>query len=386
MHQKTRTIIKKIILIAALFSLQVAGTLYINATFLEEVFQKTHVGFIYAGGALLALFAMNYIPRLISRFGTRKIFALLAILNILAVLSMMFPYHFSMVAGGFILYFITNACFYIILDIVLEHYSPEVLVGRIRGWYLTIVNAGYVLGPLITGYMVGRFGYNALYGSAVILMVFASIGALLLPKITPDHTHRASFYKTLRVFIKSKNLRGVFWVNFILQLFYAWMVIHAQNYMHATLGLPWGTIGYILSGSLLAFVLLQAPAGYLADKFFGEKELMGLGLLIMGVATIYFPFAPFDPLWKLIIVFFITRIGASIIEIMSDTYFFKSIDPDNTAAISFFRNTYPISYIIGPLLATLVFIAGGTYTTLFVILGGIIIVSIIPLMYIRDTQ
>lgn len=386
MHQKNRTLIKKIILIAALFSLQVAGTIYVNASFLEEVFQKTHVGFIYAGAAFLALFAMNYIPRLISRFGTRNIFGLLAVLNILAVLCMMFPQHFSMIIGGFMLYFITNACFYIILDIVLEHYSPEVLIGRIRGWYLSVVNAGYVIGPLITGYTLGRFGFSVLYGSVIILMIFASIGAFLLPNITPQHKHRISFYKTLKVFIRNKNLRGIFWINFILQLFYVWMVIHAQNYMHIELGLPWETIGYTLSGSLLAFVLLQTPAGYLADKFFGEKELIGIGLITMGIATIYFPFAPFDPLWKLIIVFFTTRIGASIIEIMTDSYFFKSIDPDNTTAISFFRNTYPLSYIIGPLLATLIFTLGGTYQTLFIVLGIMIIISLVPLFSIRDTR
>ena len=56
-------------------------------------------------------------------------------------------------------------------------------------------------------------------------------------------------------------------------------------------------------------------------------------------------------LWAALL--FGTRIGASFVEITSESYFFKHIDSTDTPLLSIFRNSRPIAYIAGPLIASL---------------------------------
>jgi MFS family permease len=90
-------------------------------------------------------------------------------------------------------------------------------------------------------------------------------------------------------------------------------------------------------------------------------------------------------LWAVIL--FITRIGASTIEIMCDTYFFKKVDGLNANAISFYRMSGPLAYILGPLLATVMFsFFNFEIQYLFLVLGLIMIFGLGFSLALKDTK
>ena len=68
------------------------------------------------------------------------------------------------------------------------------------------------------------------------------------------------------------------------------------------------------------------------------------------------------------IILFLTRVGASIIEVGVESKFFKVVTTKDTALISTLRMTMPLAYIIAPMTGALVFVVG-SMQDMFVILG-----------------
>jgi MFS family permease len=91
--------------------------------------------------------------------------------------------------------------------------------------------------------------------------------------------------------------------------------------------------------------------GILSDRKIGEKEFLITGLIIMFIATLFIPMinTPLFLTWALVL--FATRIGASLVEVSSESYFFKQVKEEDTGLISLFRLTRPLAYVISPLFA-----------------------------------
>jgi len=122
------------------------------------------------------------------------------------------------------------------------------------------------------------------------------------------------------------------------------MVFYSSLYL-INLGIPLENFGIIFTLMLIPFVLIQLPAGFLADKKGGEKELIILAVLILSssVLPIYFLNTKSIIIWASIL--FITRIGAALLEILSDTYFYKKVDGRDVDIIDFYRTANPLSHI-----------------------------------------
>jgi len=93
--------------------------------------------------------------------------------------------------------------------------------------------------------------------------------------------------------------------------------------------------------------------------------------------------APVFLTWTLVL--FITRIGASLIEISSESYFFKQIDSTDTNIISFFRNARSVAYILAAIIAsaTLMFL---DFRFIFLVLGIIVLCGLRYSLALRDTR
>jgi MFS family permease len=165
------------------------------------------------------------------------------------------------------------------------------------------------------------------------------------------------------------------------------MTIYTPIYLHTNLGLPWSSIGIIFSIMLLPFVFVQFPAGKLADAILGEKEILSVGFIIMALATttIFFIDSKSILVWALILLG--TRVGAALVEIMCDVYFFKKVDNKNANLISFFRMSRPFAYIISPLVVAIILsVFGLDLKSLFLILGFLMFFGLRYSLAIVDTK
>ena len=105
----------------------------------------------------------------------------------------------------------------------------------------------------------------------------------------------------------------------------------------------------------------------------------------MGTATISLSFIlTQNPIiWA--IALFMTRVGASAIETMNDTYFFKKIRANDSDLIAFFRNASPLAYIMGPAVATF-FLLFIDFQYLFLVLGILTLGGVYFSATIEDTK
>ena len=136
---------------------------------------------------------------------------------------------------------------------------------------------------------------------------------------------------------------------------------------------------------LLPFALIQYPLGRLADLKYGEKEMMAAGFIIMGLSTMALPLFSVKSVAVWAFALLITRIGAATVEIMIETYFFKTVSPRDSAVLGSFRITRPLSYFIAPII-TLFGLYITTAPNIFLIVGMIALIGLYPALTIKDTN
>jgi MFS family permease len=283
-------------------------------------------------------------------------------------------------AIAFIIFNITNSLIWYCLDIFIEHFSSVKKTGSIRGFYLSLTSFAWLFAPIFAGIIVSKFGFTSLY--TIVSLCIVCVGIVLHFSLRTYHDNKyrkLSTFAAVRALIRRPNLLRITIINFILQFFYAWMVVYTPLYLHEMHGIPFTTIGIMFTIMLLPFVLLQYPIGRLLDTIHHEREFLTVGILIIAGSTFMFGYSLFNGnIIMLTLMLFTTRCGASIVEVVSESYFFKSVTAADAEIISLFRSTLPIAYLFAPLAATVI-LWNVPYNVLFLILGGIVLLAIFPL-------
>ncbi|MFM2357975.1 MAG: hypothetical protein RJA61_712 [Candidatus Parcubacteria bacterium] len=360
--------------------------LYVNSSFISTLVGEEKVGLIYTIGSFLNLLLLLLTPRILKRFGNYKFIVSVIVIEALATLGLALIGYTTL---ALILFIIHQALVPLILfglDVFLEEYSPnESTTGSTRGVFLTLANLALVISPALAGLVLTNGDYWKIYLlSTIFLVPILGISSVWRSnkKTIIENTSILNTFRRLR---KNKDIFLIWKANFILQMFYAFMVIYLPIYLHEYIGFEWSHIGSILTIMFLPFLLFEFPIGRLADKKLGEKEILGTGFVIAGLSTALIAFieVPLFALWALIL--FTTRVGASFIEITSESYFFKHVKTTDTDLVSFFRITRPLSFIIAPLIASLL-LPYITYGTLFGIVGVMMLFGLQYSLRIQDTK
>jgi MFS family permease len=371
--------------IGFLFAIHTALIIYSNSSFLHQFIPESSTGLLYSAASILCIIGLLLIPQMIARFGSRISMATLVILTITACIVQVFVPSTIAVIIAFCALFAINTMFFLSNDILIDHVAENQSMGSTRGSYLTALNIGYVLAPSVSGFILARMGFSALYTLAALLLVPLLIIIINNHSIRTIHISKINIFQSMKTLWHNRNVRNIALANFLLQFFYAWMVIYTPIFLHEQLGIPWDSVGTLFSIMLFAFVLTQIPLGRLADRHLGEKYLLIIGFVVISITTSLLFFLPSFTLPLLGLILFGTRIGASCIEVLTESYFFKKVPRDESGEISIFRNMYPIAYIIAPLIGSLV-LRWLPVHYLFLILGIILLCGILFIIPIQNTK
>ncbi len=372
--------LKRIYGASFIFSLSLALTAYVNSSFLAEHLGSEMVGVLYAIAAFLTIIGLEILPRIIKRLGNRNIILGLIVINIAALMFLRIGLGAYQVAVSFIVFNATNTLIWYCLDIFIEHFSSDKKVGTIRGAYLSLTNFAWLFAPILAGLIVSMLGWGSLY--TIVMIAIAVVGIILRFSLKSYHDSKYRALSTLGALQTLWNRPDLFRItvmNFTLQFFYAWMVVYSPLYLHEVHGISFETIGVMFTIMLVAFVIFQYPIGRLIDIIHHERTFLQVGVLIMAIATFLFGYLLTESnVLVLALILFATRVGASIIEVVSEGYFFRSISAADAEIISLFRTSTPLAYLIAPLIATILLIFT-TYNMLFMILGGLVLLSLFAL-------
>lgn len=378
---------RKIIYLAGfLFSIPVALVSYINSSFLETYMDKNYVGIIYIIASIVAILGLLKMPKILSVFGNRLTILLSLLLTFSSLVLLGTVNNVFIAIPAFIIYFSSISFVIFSLDIFIEDFSKNSSVGTLRGLYLTIINTAWIISQLISGSIIDKTSLSNIY---IISSIFIVIGMFIfiffLRNFKDPKYNKISIIKTIKSFIKNKNISKIYLSSLILQFFYAWMVIYTPIYLHEYMHFGWEKIGIIFSIMLIPFILLDFPLGKLSDKI-GEKKLLIIGFFITTISVFVIPFVKENTLLVWATVLFMTRVGAATIEVMNETYFFKIVEEENANEISFFRNASPIAYIIAPLVAVPILFLIPSFEYLFFILSAILLSGFFISLRIKDIK
>jgi len=375
-----------ITLLGLFFGLSAALLTYVMSTYFQQAIHSDNVGIFYFIASIVSLFALLQLHKLFLAFGRgRTLIALLfAQIVILFALTML---DISLVGAIFMMgYYFLYSVVFVLWDVVLEAYSTDASTGRIRGMFLSFTSLGWLVGPLLSTVFLERYGFHFLFFIVLILYMIMFLCALFVLNDIAGHNkpQQTSIKKMLGHVYRTKSLFYIYLVAVSVRFFYAIMTIFVPLYMRS-LGMSWYEIGLIFTMMLVPLVVLEYPAGVLADKKWGEKELLIVGVVIMIVATVSIIFLSTKAFWLWAVVLIVSRIGTALVEAMRDAYFYKKISRDDTALINFFRTSRSVAYIIAAMLATSVQIFFGV-RGVFVVLVVVLVATLYPIVRLHDTQ
>lgn len=373
-----------------LLSLHWAVVLYINSSYLEQFVSSRVVSILYTVGAFITIAGFLYASPLLSKIGNLRLSIILTILEFAALLGMAFIENVYVAMTLFVLHQAIVPILLFNLDIFMEELigEKEESTGGRRGLLLTIMSITAACASLGMGKLLGTGipDFTSVYVvSALILIPFLYILISEFKNFKDPLYPRFNVGESIALFWKHRDIRNVFFAHFLLQLFFTWMVIYTPLYLSTVLGFDWVQIGRILFVGLFAYVLLEYAIGFIADEYIGEKEMMAFGFAILAISTSWFVFLDNTSVVVWMVAMFMTRVGASLVEVTTESYFFKHTHGKDTNLISLFRITRPLSYMFGALLGSIA-LHYLDFNILFVILGFLMIPGLFFAMALKDTK
>ncbi len=363
---------------------------FINSTYMEQYLSPTGVGILYTVGSAMSIGTFIFFTPLLQKFGNNKLTIILASLDIIALLAMGAALNPFITIGAFLLFLAINPLLFLSIDIYSETIigSDESATGSRRGLTLTLMSSASMLAPLAMGLIAGPEGnlMRVYFASAGVFTLFIAFILLKYRNFVDPVYEKITFRRTLQKIQQNRDIWSVCSSHFLLQFFFAWMIIYTPLYLNTALGYGWDQIGLILAVALSAYVIFEYPVGYIADKYFGEKELMAVGFLILAVSSSWITFMTASATivaWMLLM--FTTRVGAALVETTTESYFFKHTKGNDADVINFFRILRPLANVAGALL-------GGAcvyyfeFSFMFIILGFLMIPGLFFTMSITDTK
>lgn len=370
-----------------LFALHIALVSYYVSTFLvERGFPQEFIGVLYSVGSIIMLFAIAYAPHLLRVYGNYTNLLVLGVAEFLVYIALSYVTYLPGLFFLFIIALVAPTLIAYSLDIFLKKSTDTGHTSGIRGIFLSIAAAAWILAPVLGGFLVEYGGYTLLFTvAAVIFSPFILIAAYRLHCFNDPKYQELNIPSLMCTLAHNTDLRNVFVIQFLFRMFYAIMFVYFPLYVHGTLGMPLSYIGIMVAVGSVAFLLIEVPFGKLQDAYWGEKEVLIIGSVIIGITTIGFSFITSASLLVWLPVLFGTRIGAAMLEVGSEGYFFKHTKTNDADEISAFRMLYPLSYIIGPVFGTaLLFFVPLQY--IFAAIGATMLLGVLAAAALHDTK
>src|SRR3989344_5720830 len=258
---------------------------YINSSVIRERLGEALIAPLFAGGSALALAAFLTAPQLMRLMGARGFLLFVSLLEGTAILALVGFKGEAATTLSLLAHFATFSLIGFSLDIFLEQATTEeARTGRARGIYLTAINTALVLSPILMGVILTFSSFEMVYLASIAAFV-GFLSAMVIPFRTfIDPAYARASLAGIRAAFHCSDIAPTALAHLALRVFYAFAAIYIPLYL-ASIGFSWPEIGLMLGVALLPFVLVELPAGKLADSRIGEKELMVAGFLILGAAT-----------------------------------------------------------------------------------------------------
>lgn len=358
---------------------------YIISSYFKEVLGTDNVGVVYFVAYVFVLILMLNLHKIIYIFGKSFVLHIAILLKIVAVFGLLVVPISYLGIGFLILYTIAGTLSWSVLSLIMESFSVDEESGRIRGAHLSISNAGFLLGPLLSAELLEKYNFEGVFFVSLIAYILIFTLSLVYIRKTNHHfKQKIKVLELLKKVFKRKNIMKIYYVSFVLEFFYALMVIYVPIFLLER-GFTWDQLGVAFTIMLIPFVFVQYPAGLIADKKTGEKEILLFSFFILGVSTLLFYFANSEDIIVWTTILLLGRIGAALIEILRESYFFKRIDGNDVDIVNFFGTSRPVAYIVATACSSIILIFS-SISSIFILVALVCFSALYPVFMLADNK
>lgn len=372
------------------YALYYAIPLFLASKFLSGFIDEKWFGLVYGISGILSVFMAFEASKYLNVLSNYRTSILAMAGALLATLGLAFvPGDAPLLAiSFFIVQQISLNLLWLCLNISLEEISKQNETGSVRGLFLTLTNLGILLAPMIAGVLYNLYGFQGVYIAAAFFLLPLFWIHIKYTKLIQEPKYiDVSLTSTLKTLAKKPDVTRIVIAQLVLASFFGVMVLYSGLYITENTTITMDRfLAVIMPIALTPFVIFPYGLGKIADLIWGEKEILSIGLLIMGVMCIIIPFISSNSIVVWAFVLFMSRVGASFVESMASIYFYKKVDKSEAGLITLFNNIGSVSMIFVPVIASILMgVYGLPMSMLFTIIGIVILASLSIISKIHDT-
>lgn len=264
------------------------------------------------------------------------------------------------------------------IGLFVRDFAKSKNLGKEEGKYYKFSNIGYLIGPLLGGFLAARWGYEIVF---ILTALFLFICLLYFHHQHIVQKHPAivnieekktqNILSNIKEYFKDTGRIKAYFVTFIQMMWIGFKRLYAPLYI-AMLGYNESMTGIIFSLGIIPFILLEVKVGEYADKK-GVRIPFSLGFLIIAIGLLLVFISPYPILNFALII--LCSIGAAFVEPLQEYYLFKHLpEKDEENMYGVYMTADPISYFIMPLMGALI-LAFLPFKYLFLIFGIIFLLA-----------
>ena len=379
---------KKVYIITFLgfiFSFSVMLIMFSSSFYFKEIIGSDNISVFYVIISIFAFFSLLNLHIFFHKLGKSKTLFILLFIQII-LLAILTYFSISIIASLILMLYIgIYNILMVVWDAILEEYSENEDTGRVRGLFLSFWNFGGMIAPAFGAILMERYGFFSIFLiSLVIYIIMFIVSFLSLNNIKIRKKTNESILELFKRMKSNKDIWNIFCISLILRFFYAIGTIFFPLYL-VSIGLSISQVGIIFTATFIPYVLFEYKLGILADKKYGEKEMLIAGFVIMIVFMIFIYFSKSNSFIYWLFLLFFSYVGATLVEVMSDTYFYKKIDSDDIVMSNFFRSSRPLAYLVGAVIGGIIQMCFG-FKAVFLLTIITVVLGIYPAIILRDTN
>ncbi len=283
------------------------------------------IGFISAGLTVVSFISFFFIIPLVEKSNKSKLYAITLLMYVITyVLFAINSKFYLFIVLAFVLTILTTVRI-TAFGLIVKDKSNQKELSRNEGLVYTFMNAGWVVGPLIAGFIADKFGISRVFILAAVFMFMAWV-LFRISRIRDSNVKKKvdlDLVKNFIAFFKGKQRVLAYIIagggNFWWILIYLFMPLYI---LKQGLGDLW--IGYFLFAVAVPLVLTEYKISKIAGKV-GFQKMFKIGFFILAAAAIACFFI--NNIYAIMIILVLASVGPAILEPNTEAYFFD-ITPD----------------------------------------------------------
>ncbi len=281
------------------------------------------------------------------------------------------------VAVAYTLMAVANIGFAVAPQAIVAAASTPATRVRNYGYYSFWNSAGAVIGPILGGAVVGRFGYRAAFALVWILMLpsFWSTVSMHVPRATSRHVSFATAHRLVGAIVGQRGVPGVLFISFMM----VWAQQLQQSfypiYLHKV-GLSTVLIGIVVAAVSLSSMLVRSVLSRGVERLGYRRLLLGATALValaIGAIPLFHRF------WALVVLSGLIGASLGVTQPLSMSLMVEAVASHFWGvAFGIRQGVQRIASITSPVVLGVLITMSGIEAAFF--LGGGTILATIPIM------